>query len=54
MRGDRLRGDTSRRDSTHLYSVPKGLCLIVSGLAYASIHDKDDEVWLRLGGHLRA
>ena len=46
---DRMRGEM---DSTHLYSVPKCLCLIMSRLAYASIHDKDDEVWLCLGGHL--
>ena len=42
------------RNSTHLHSILECLCLIVSRLAYASVHDKDDEVWLCLGSHLRA
>ena len=46
-------GMRGERDSTHLHSVPEGLCLIMSRLTYAAIHDKDDEVWLCLGGHLR-
>lgn len=37
---------------SHLNGILEGLCLVVGGLSNAAVHDKDDEVRLRLGGNL--